>query len=96
MIVACGMPSCSARTTPVCAEALVVGLQAGEDEIELLVAASPPASASATANASAAAERVVLDVDGAVGAARQRLADHLRDARRARPSRRRLRRRASP
>ena len=40
------------------------------------------ASASATTNASAVAERVVLDVDRAVGAARQRLADDLRDARR--------------
>ena len=40
------------------------------------------ASASATTNASALARRIVLDVDGAIGAARERFADDLRHARR--------------
>ena len=43
-------------------------------------------------NASAAPRRVVLDVNRAIGAARQRLANHLSARARARPSRRRLRR----
>ena len=38
MIVACGMPSFSARIDTDLSEALIVGLQPGQHQIELLVA----------------------------------------------------------
>ena len=61
-------------------ESLVVGLQAGEDEVEPLVR-HRRAERLGDHERVGAGERVALDVDRAVGAARQRLAQHLRDAR---------------
>ena len=81
MIVACGRPSRSARITPACANPWSSDCRPVRirSNFSSFIAA---ASASATTNASALASAVVLDVDGAIGAARQRLAKHLRDARR--------------
>ncbi len=50
--------------------ALIVGLQAGQDQIELLAPPSPRASAEVRGDERIGrAERIVLDVQGAVGAA---------------------------
>ena len=83
MIVACGRPSRAASATPVCAcpwssdcrpvrirSKPFVAHRRREDVGDRRGVRRP--------------ERVVLDVDRAVGAARQRLLDHLRDARRPR------------
>ena len=82
MIVECGMPSRSARMTPVCAcpwssDCRPVSTRSN------FSSGHGAASASATTKASAAAERVVFDVQRAIGAARQRLANDLLHARRA-------------
>ena len=77
------MPSRSARTTPDLRVALVVGLQAGQDQVELLVRHRGRQRVGDHERVGGA-QRVVLDVDRAVGAARERLADHLLHARRAR------------
>ena len=63
------------------AEALVVGLQPGQHEVELLVA-DRRGQRLGHRDRIGRRQRVGLDVDGAIGAARQRLADHLRRARR--------------
>ena len=80
MIVACGMPSFSASTTPTWPKPWSSDCRpvSTRSNCSSRIAA---ASASATVNASALAEAVGLDVDGAVGAARERLANHLRGAR---------------
>ena len=75
--------------------ALVVGLQPGEDQVEPLLA-HRVGDGGAAAAAIGARQGVVLDVDGAVGAAGQRLADHLLHAGRAGRDRPPPRRRASP
>ena len=77
------------------AEALVVGLQAGQHEVELLVA-DRAGQRLGDDEGVGGRQRVRLDVDRAVGAARQRLAQHLRGPRRAGRARRPPRRRASP
>ena len=61
-------------------EALVVGLQAGEDQVELLVLHRRRERVGDHERVGAG-ERVVFDVDRAVGAAGERFAEHLRDAR---------------
>jgi hypothetical protein len=60
-------------------EALIVGLQAGEDEVDLLVA-DGRGERLGNGRGVGRRQRVGLDVDGAIGAARQRLADDLRGA----------------
>ena len=62
-------------------EALVVGLQPGQDEVELLVLHRGRERVGDDERVGAR-QAVVLDVNGAVGAAGQRFAQHLRDARR--------------
>ena len=81
MIVACGRPSRSARITPVCAKPWSSDCRpvSIRSNCSSFIAA---ASAADDHERVGAASAVVLDVDGAVGAARQRLANHLRDARR--------------
>ena len=64
-------------------EPLIVGLQAGEHEIEPLVF-HRAGQRRARHERVRARQPIVLDVDGAVGAARERFADYLRDARRPR------------
>ena len=66
-------------------EALIVGLEAGQDEIDLLVL-ERRGERVGDAERVGRRQRVALDVNRAIGAARERLANHLRDARRARPS----------
>jgi hypothetical protein len=64
------------------AEALVVGLQPRQHQLELLVA-DGGRERLGDAGRVGRRQRVGLDVDGAIGPARQRLAQHLRGARRA-------------
>ena len=82
MIVACGMPSVSASTTPVCAEPWSSDCRPVSTRSNC---SSPmaPASAAGDHERVGACQGVALDVDGAVGATRQRLAQHLGHARRA-------------
>ena len=81
MIVACGRPSRSARMTPTCAKPWSSDCSpvSTRSNCSSFIAA---ASAPLVTNASALASRIVFDVNRAIGAARQRLANHLRDARR--------------
>ena len=60
--------------------ALIVGLQAGENQVELLLGHGR-GQAAAAAERVGRAERRVLDVDRAIRAARERLANHLLHAR---------------
>ena len=95
MIVACGMPSVLGEDDADLAEALIVGLQTGEHEVELLVA-DGVGERGRDGERISRRQRVRLDVDRAVGAPRQRFADDLSRARRAGGARRPLPRCASP
>ena len=61
------------------AEALVVGLEPGQHEVELFVRHRRGKRVSDDERIGGG-QRIRLDVDGAIGAARQRLANHLADA----------------
>ncbi len=82
MMVACGRPSSSARIDAGLAVAEIVGLQAGEDQVgrsRFERGGQQPRGGQRVEGA----QIVFFDVDGAVGAFGQRLADGLRGARRA-------------
>jgi hypothetical protein len=70
MIVACGMPSFSASTTPTWPKP-VVGLQSREHEVDLL-GLDRLGQRLGDAIGVGSRQRVGLDVDGTVGAARER------------------------
>ncbi len=80
MIVACGMPSRDGEDDACLRVALVVGLQARQDQVERFLAHGVGEHVGDRRRVGRS-ERLVLDVDRAVGAARQRLPQHLRDAR---------------
>ena len=80
MIVACDRPSRSARIDAGLREALIVGLQSGQDQVELLVL-HRRRQRGCHGKRIGARQAIVFDVNGAIGAARQRLAQHLGHAR---------------
>ncbi len=82
MIVACGMPELLGKDDADLAEALVVGLQAGEHQVELLVA-NRVRQRIGDDERVGCRQRVGLDVDGAIGATGERFAQHLRGPSRA-------------
>ncbi len=80
MMVACGIAELLRQHDSDLAKTLVVGLQAGQDQIEFLVA-DGVGKGGRNGEGIGGGEGVGLDVDGTIGAARQRFANHLRRTR---------------